>query len=356
VTPALRLHLSSSDIKPVRYQKRDHVVVPVVLAKSDVVMNDHLFPREEYFPLAWNGVPVTVQHPSKDGQHISANDPNTLEEWSIGRIFNVRDDNGSLVGEAWIDVALANELAPGLIDAIRKGEAIDVSTGYFADFEAAPGEINGKTYSGIHRNIRPDHLAFLPGAEGACNWTDGCGIRSNLRMKINEKFMAGLKAMTDAVEQLKALVGNIVAEEKSEPELKLNEEPTLKKEEIEAMVRETVAATVKGAMAEVVAALKTNAPALSAEDQAAIAAAKGIVAQKRAKLIADVCAQSKMTKEQAEAMPDATLEVFLASLPPVAAPTYMGRPAPIASNADDPAAKEMASFGVLAHFRKKEAA
>jgi hypothetical protein len=136
-------------------------------------------------------------------------------------------------------------------------------------------------------------------------------------------------------------------------------ETDLKKEEIEAIVKETVANAVKVAVTESVsAALKTHTPALSAEDKAAVDAAKKIVAEKRVKLIADVVANSKMTKEQAEAMPDATLEVFYAALPPAPAPTYLGRAVPV-GNIDDPIAKDMATTGVVAHFRartKKEAA
>src|SRR6202008_4855408 len=51
----------------------------------------------------------------------------------------------------------------------------DVSTGFFADTEAARGSFHGVPYTEIHHNIRPDHLAVLPEAVGACNWRDGCG-------------------------------------------------------------------------------------------------------------------------------------------------------------------------------------
>lgn len=217
-----------------------------------------------------------------------------------------------------------------------------------------------------------------------------------MKIFINEKAEAAYKAMLDAFESLKAMVTNarsstddyrqqiadlvssdaspFTAEDMSSmsglssdtlkrlhdqycSDMSSNAATTeteMKPEEIAALVKETVTASVAEA-------LKTfAAPQLSAEDKAALTSAKAIVAEKREKLIADVVANSKMTKEQAAAMPDATLEVFLAALPKAPVPTYMGRAMPV-GNADDPVAKDMAATGVVAAFKargakKKEAA
>jgi len=45
------------------------------------------------------------------------------------------------------------------------------------------GVWNEEEYHSIVRNYRPDHLALLPGAIGACSWEDGCGIRANKDIK-----------------------------------------------------------------------------------------------------------------------------------------------------------------------------
>lgn len=156
-------------------------MVPVIMARADVPMNGSLFPVEEMWPATWNGVPVTVGHPETGDQFESANQPGTLTEWAVGKIFNAAVDGLLLKGEAWIDVERAEKVRPGLVALIESGEPMDVSTGYFCDGEAARGVLNGKEYQAIDRAIRPDHLALLPDEEGACNWDDGCGVRSNKR-------------------------------------------------------------------------------------------------------------------------------------------------------------------------------
>lgn len=181
----VQANLAARDI---RYQTRDgtkYMIVPVIMAKAGVVMNGSLTDPDELIPWGWNGRPVTNGHPEQAGEFVSANEePDTGDDWHIGTIYNAHlDDKGNLRAEAWIDL---NKADPDLISRIKAGDHIDVSTGYFCDEEEATGVSNGREYSTIARNIVPDHLAFLPNEEGACNWEDGCGIRANkrrLRMK-----------------------------------------------------------------------------------------------------------------------------------------------------------------------------
>lgn len=159
------------------FDGRDHLVVPVVMARSDVEMNGARIPVSEMMPQSWNGVPVTVGHPVEDDSYISANSPATLEQWAVGRIFNAEvTAKGQLRAEAWIDTGrIDDELAEGLQS---QSAQIDVSTGYFSDVE-----------DGEYRDIKPDHLALLPNESGACSWEDGCGVRANkrgIRMRVNE--------------------------------------------------------------------------------------------------------------------------------------------------------------------------
>lgn len=194
------VQLRKSEIRQTKFEGRDYIVVPVIMARSDVVMNGAVFPEDEYFPESWNGVPVTVGHPeTKSGSFLSANSPQALTDWSIGRIFNAEVVSGTLRGEAWIDVKRANSVRPGLVKDLMDGLKLDVSTGYFSTAEPAEGVLNGREYTQIHRQVHPDHLAFLPDEQGACNWTDGCGVRAN-----KDKGMNIQKIFEPVVNQLGA--------------------------------------------------------------------------------------------------------------------------------------------------------
>lgn len=180
-----------------KFEGKRHAVVPVVLMRSDVVMNGGHVPEAEIFPAAWNGVPVTLSHPAREGAFMSANSPDVLEEFAAGRIFNAFIDEGALKAEAWIDVDKANELRPGLISELAEG--IDVSTGYFAEDVPEAGTLNGREFTHIQRNIRPDHLALLPDEKGACSFEDGCGVRSNTGgLSVAKKVLASALAVLSA--------------------------------------------------------------------------------------------------------------------------------------------------------------
>lgn len=184
------------------FDGREYMVVPVVMI-VDGVLNDALVTQEEYgrYVEAWNGRPIPVLHPQENGGYISANRPDVWEKNTIGQIFNARCVNGRLKADAWIDVQKAQRLGYcQLLTDMEAGLMVEVSTGYFADDDPTPGNFNGQTYSVVHRNIRPDHLALLPGETGACSVADGCGTRVNtkmkgLAMKVNEAIATLAKAV-----------------------------------------------------------------------------------------------------------------------------------------------------------------
>lgn len=163
------------------HEGRDHLVVPVVMIKEGV-LNGALLTANEFgkFTGAWNGRPVPVLHPEQNGEAISANSPRVLER-TIGKLFNTHVDGDKLKAEAWLDVEKSKGLGHGpMIATLEAGtQGMEVSTGYFSDAEDSQGDHNGRPYTSIHRNIRPDHLALLPGEIGACSWEDGCGVRAN---------------------------------------------------------------------------------------------------------------------------------------------------------------------------------
>lgn len=175
--------------------------MPVVMIVEGV-LNDSLLLAEEFgrYVESWNGVPVPVLHPEQNGEPVSANAPDVIEKNSVGQIFNAAIDGQKLRAEAWINIDKATRLgfAP-LVAALEAGEIIEVSTGYFSDSEVKPGDYNGIPYSEIHRNIRPDHLALLPGQVGACSVADGCGTRVNSQRGIKMKVNEALKTIAQAL-------------------------------------------------------------------------------------------------------------------------------------------------------------
>lgn len=179
----------------------EHLVVPVVMIVEGV-LNDALVPVSEFgrHVDSWNGIPIPVLHPQERGEYVSANRPDIVDKNTIGRIYNAWVDGQKLKAEAWINLEKSNRLGYGhLVEALAAGEVVEISTGYFADDEPRADDYNGAGYSVIHRNIKPDHLALLPGEVGACSVADGCGTRVNqqkgLRMRVNEAFETVARAL-----------------------------------------------------------------------------------------------------------------------------------------------------------------
>ena len=160
----------------------EHLVVPVVACKEGI-LNDIFYPADEIatFAAAWNGVPVPVAHPQEGDVHVSANAPKFEGTVNIGRFYNVDFTDAKLKGEIWIDIAKAHRLGFGnVVSHLQAGKLMEVSTGLFGDAEDKAGTFNGKSYSKVMKNIRPDHLALLPDEKGACSIEDGCGaMRAN---------------------------------------------------------------------------------------------------------------------------------------------------------------------------------
>lgn len=128
---------------------------------------------------AWNGRPVTLGHPQRDGAYVSAASPDVWEKERIGTLFNARVVDGEkLHVEAWIDPdALVRAGADDLIERIEAGDQIEVSTGTWMDEVPRIGSHNGREYRAVASNFQPDHVAILMNEVGACSWADGCGVR-----------------------------------------------------------------------------------------------------------------------------------------------------------------------------------
>lgn len=170
-------------LRTAKFNERDHLVVPVVMLKGNVIVRPSNSEGPEFVPArelgfavgGWNGRPVLPDHPSTG----SANYPDVLEQHSFGHIFNAVFEDGLLKAEAWLDTARAETLggdAWSVVERARAGEVIEVSVGAFVDMEKKQGTYNGEPFEYIWHSPVPDHLAMLPvGVEGACSVEMGCG-------------------------------------------------------------------------------------------------------------------------------------------------------------------------------------
>ena len=156
----------TAQVKRAEYDGREWLTCPVVMLVEGQV-NGAIIQAVELAKSApsWNGRPVTVLHPRDGDQPISANSPAIMDQWAVGQVFDVHEADGKLKGVLWVDIQKAVKLGfEDLLKDLQAEKMMEVSTGYFAD------EVEG-----AHVNIRPDHLAILPGEVGACSIADGCG-------------------------------------------------------------------------------------------------------------------------------------------------------------------------------------
>ncbi len=235
---------TTGQVKEITHGGRRYLVSPVV-ALREGILNDVMVSAAEFgkFASSWQGRPVPIAHPKADGLPTSANTPDIWANDVLGHLWNVAVDGGALKGEIWIDLDKAQmmgERAATIINRLRSGDAMEVSTGYFCEMEATPGTWSGKAYGGIARNIRPDHLALLPDEIGACSWADGCGTpRINERsdsmdeLGLFQRFLGWLKnEPPQNLEPAAADNSPVTQETVSEPNISTQEDLSVNKTEL----------------------------------------------------------------------------------------------------------------------------
>lgn len=166
---------------------REYLVAPATMIVPGVLKGSEgslYYPAEEVAanPHDWNGIPLVVHHPFVDGKPVSARHPDVWANSEVGRVFNAHTcPEGKLKSEAWFDVKDTQRVRPDIIDNLRAGKPIELSTGLFTrNVKAPPGSHhNGTHYDYVARQYKPDHLAVLPDQRGACNTDHGCGILVN---------------------------------------------------------------------------------------------------------------------------------------------------------------------------------
>ena len=124
---------------------------------------------------AWEGAPVSLNHPQVDGQMVSINhSPAVWARYAIGRVTRPYYDPQKKALRATIQIP-ANHPQAAKIQGLK-----EVSVGVFSEETETYGDWQGEAYSACAITMQPDHLAILAdGQKGACAWEDSCGIRVN---------------------------------------------------------------------------------------------------------------------------------------------------------------------------------
>lgn len=158
-----------------RHLDRDWLVAPLTMIVPGVLSGSNgslLYEVDdvEKSVAAWNGIPILLGH------RLNAQSPETFDRWGLGMIANARMSNRRLVADGWFDVDRLAAVAPSLLDVLRSGGQVELSTGLHVTPERRAGVFNGREYDAIARLLIPDHLAILPDQVGACSLIDGCGV------------------------------------------------------------------------------------------------------------------------------------------------------------------------------------
>lgn len=181
----LHLRCATGQARTEMWNNKEYLVVPVVALMEGVI---HAVNAEtpEFVPFetlqkaaeSWNGRPITVGHPKKNGTQCSAQDATVIDAVGIGTIRNSHVDAPSkkMLQEAWIEKAKAKKVNPNMYARLEANEREEVSVGALVVTDKTAGtHANGKAYKASWTHAEGDHLAFLPGGRGACSIEMGCG-------------------------------------------------------------------------------------------------------------------------------------------------------------------------------------
>lgn len=149
------------------------MIVPGVLNGSQGQL---YYPPDEVQKVvdAWNGINLTYGHPedkAKDNIEI-------INKYGLGVVRNAKWDGSKLIAEAWFDEVKTSVIDNSIIANIEQQNKIELSTGLGVTVEKTTGTFGDRTYTGIARNYKPDHLAILVSTKGACSVEDGCGVNN----------------------------------------------------------------------------------------------------------------------------------------------------------------------------------
>lgn len=178
--------------KTEKFQGREFFVAPAVMMTEGVhtgsagpVLYTNKFLRKD--PEAWDHKPIVVYHPKRDGEFVSANDPDILNNSGVGFLLRTRFDNQKKgwKTECWFDKEQTKKVDPRVYSNLENGKVTEVSTGMMLRCTKKKGEWNGQKYKfEALRSRANDHLAVLPDQVGACSVKKGAGLLVNsLRLR-----------------------------------------------------------------------------------------------------------------------------------------------------------------------------
>lgn len=145
---------------------RPHIVTEMVSIVGDSVMNGLLYSNSEVASSfgQLDQLPAPAAHPTINGENISASHPLAINAFHVGgMVRKPRMVGKQVINELVFDIEVAekDERGKAILDRIRNGEAIGVSTGLNASVNNQSGKIGNTEFKGIVSNIKFDHVAIL---------------------------------------------------------------------------------------------------------------------------------------------------------------------------------------------------
>src|SRR5690606_29849688 len=141
----------TDNVRNVREGNRDYLVAPVTMIVPGDLPGSKgplLYEESELLksvPL-WDNVPITLDHPQREGSYVLANTEGVLETSGLGFVRSPKFDK-SLKAEAWFDVLDVKRIKPDLLDSIRAGKKLELSTGLITqDFMKSGVDSIGREY------------------------------------------------------------------------------------------------------------------------------------------------------------------------------------------------------------------
>ena len=171
----------------------EHIIVSSSTLPDDIVMNRGLYPAEEIEKsfLSLERTFAPLEHPTINGEFISASDPEAVHGFHAGAYnVNVRREGGRVHIDKKINVqeALKTEKGKRLLDRIDELEnnsdprPIHSSVAAFLDpefLDKPKTNSDGQEFDWIAKNMVFDHDAILLDSSGAAQPSQGVGIAVN---------------------------------------------------------------------------------------------------------------------------------------------------------------------------------
>jgi hypothetical protein len=181
-----RLVFNAGGAKPRRetLHGRDYLVAPAVMMTEGVHNGSQgpIYYSDEFLaksPSRWDHKPIVKYHPTEGNKHVSASDPKVLNASGLGFLLKTQHDSARWKTECWFDEQQTKAVDNSLLNDIKKGKVVEISTGLGLAVNEEEGEFNGEKYTMEAVDFDPDHLAVLPGGKGACSVEKGAGLCVN---------------------------------------------------------------------------------------------------------------------------------------------------------------------------------